>query len=1325
MANALLWTISVPTIAAQPTNQTVSPGATAIFSVTASGTAPLIYQWRFDGWNLNGQTNATLSLTNVQPVNAGSYQVVVANAFGSITSAVATLSLLGPPSITTQPQSRTNPAGTTAIFEVAATSLAPLSYQWSRNGVDLTNSASVGGVEWNQLVLLNVQAQDAGDYSVVVMNSVGAVTSQVAVLTVEGQAPVIFNEPQGGAVWGGQPWTLKVEAYGTEPMRYQWRCNGANLPAATNASLIVTGATSARLGDYAVVISNSVGSATSALASVKGYLWTELGASNLTWVSGSIGAARFYSPNGVAVDSGGNVYVADTGNNAIRKITPAGMVTTLTGMGYWWGSEDGGADTARFSSPCGIGIDGSGNVYVADLGNSTIRKITPDGIVTTLAGVADNRGSADGTSSNAQFYFPSGLAVGHNGNVYVADTVNSTIRQITPAGAVTTLAGLPNGWGSSDGTGTNALFAEPNGVAVDDSGILYVADTDNSTIRKVAPGGVVTTLAGQAGNPGSTDGSNHDALFNYPNGVAVDNSSNVYVADTLNSTIRRIMPDGSVMTLAGLAGCLGSADGTNSSAQFWKPSGIAVDDVGNVYVADTQNATIRKITPAGVVTTLAGSAGNIGFEDGSTWTNDTSIARDAGGAARTGAIADNQRVLLETTVGPGTLSFWWKVSSETNADWLRFSVNGTEWMRISGEVGWRRESLSLMDQTNVLSWEYAKNAFGSDGMDAGWVDQVTYVPGGFSPVITNASASACVWMGASTSLVVGAVGTPPLHYQWQLNGTNLPGATNAVLSLPNVQQADLGAYVVVVTNRYGTTNSGPAILAAMLNAELGTPNQSWGSLGNARWFGQSAESRDGAAARSGAISNSQQSQLSTVYMGPGLLTFWWKVSSQTNADFLRLYNNGLELLRISGEVGWQQRTVYVGGGSNVLTWEYAKDGALSVGQDAGWLDQVVYAPGGFAPVITTLPSTQVGTTGGQADFGVAAVGTPPLRYQWQCNGLDLPGATNVFLTVTNIQSANLGYYRVLVSNPYGLAVSSNAVLTEAWGTAAGSPFLAFTNGGSAAWFVEDWWTYLSLEALQSGVINTNQQTYVETTVQGPGTLSFRWMVSSEPTWNTLSFYSNGVRQARISGEVDWEQRSFHLPSGWQTLRWTYAKARPPASGSTAADAAWLEGVTFVSERAPVILTQPAGQIVYPGTNVVLTVTADGAPPLGYQWQFNGGNLPGATDSVLFLGNVGTNQTGNYRVVVSNTVSMVTSSNALLTVRGPFAPSIARGSTLRYLNGHFEFNVTGEPGQNLTIQVSTNLTDWDFLSVLTNQNGSVPFSEAVTNRGSRFYRVRQE
>lgn len=311
---------------------------------------------------------------------------------------------------------------------------------------------------------------------------------------------------------------------------------------------------------------------------------------------GTGSAARFNFPYSIAIDTAGNLFVADTYNFTIRKITSAGVVTTLAGSAGNSGSSNGTGSAALFNLPEGIAVDTAGNVFVADTFNSTIRKVTSAGVVTTLAGTAGSNGSTDGTGSAARFRFPYDITVDTAGNVYVTDTDNHTIRKITSAGVVTTLAGTAGSSGSTDGTGSAARFNFPSGISSDTAGNIYVADQVNNTIRKVTSAGVVTTLAGTAGSSGSADGTGSAARFNAPWDIAVDTAGNLFVADQGNNTIRKITTAGVVTTLAGSVGNSGSANGIGSSARFNSPSGIAVSTAGNIYVADRANHTIRSST---------------------------------------------------------------------------------------------------------------------------------------------------------------------------------------------------------------------------------------------------------------------------------------------------------------------------------------------------------------------------------------------------------------------------------------------------------------------------------------------------------------------------------------------------------------------------------------------------------------------------------------------------------------------------------------------------------------------------------------------------------
>jgi kumamolisin len=414
--------------------------------------------------------------------------------------------------------------------------------------------------------------------------------------------PVITAQPLSQSASPGQNATFSVTASGSAPLAYQWQRVPAgssiwgNLTdnqtyAGTNtASLTVSSVTTAMSGDsFQCGVSNNSGTVITAPPAIL-IVVDPLTITTLAGTAGSSGSvdgtgstARFNHPSDLVADGAGNVFVTDTANQTIRKITPAGVVSTLAGLAGSHGNVDGTGSAARFYSPTGITI-AAGTLYVADTDNNVIRKVTPDGAVTTLA---------------TGFNHPSDVTADGAGNLFVADTGSNTIRKIViSTGAVSLVAGLAGSSGSNDGTGSAARFFSPEGVAVDSSGNLYVADTNNQTIRKISSAGVVTTLAGLAGRSGSSDGAGTAARFQNPSDLVVDASGNLLVADMSNQTIRNITPAGLTGTVAGQAGVGGNADGTGSAARFLHPAGVAVDSAGNVYVADTDNQTIRMRTVA-------------------------------------------------------------------------------------------------------------------------------------------------------------------------------------------------------------------------------------------------------------------------------------------------------------------------------------------------------------------------------------------------------------------------------------------------------------------------------------------------------------------------------------------------------------------------------------------------------------------------------------------------------------------------------------------------------------------------------------------------------
>jgi sugar lactone lactonase YvrE len=383
--------------------------------------------------------------------------------------------------------------------------------------------------------------------------------------------------------------------------------------------------------------------------------------------NGPATSAQLTNPNGIAVDSADNLYIADTFNSRIRKVAN-GVITTVAGNGTQGFSGDNGPAThAELYAPWAVAVDSAGNIYIADTSNQRIRKVS-GGVITTVAGggaqVDDN-----GPATGAQLLSPYGVGVDSTGNLFIADTSNNRIRKVD-GGVITTVAGNGavgfGGFSGDNGAATSAQLYYPGGVAVDSAGSLYIADGANNRIRKVA-NGVITTLAG-TGTPGySGDGGPAtSAQLNAPSGVAVDSVGDVYIADTTNSRIRKVS-GGSITTVAGHGGNVygGDYNGPATSAQLYLPTGVAVDSVGNFYIVDTDNARIRKVSD-GVISTVAGN-GSYGFsgDNGpatSAQLQATGVAVDSAGNLY---IADNgnNRIrkvsggLITTVAGDGTQGF--------------------------------------------------------------------------------------------------------------------------------------------------------------------------------------------------------------------------------------------------------------------------------------------------------------------------------------------------------------------------------------------------------------------------------------------------------------------------------------------------------------------------------------------------------------------------------------------------------------------------------------------------------------------------------------------
>ncbi|HVM50454.1 MAG TPA: immunoglobulin domain-containing protein, partial [Candidatus Acidoferrum sp.] len=951
---------------------------------------------------------------------------------------------------------------------------------------------------------------------------------------------------------------------------------------------------------------------------------------------GTGGAAGFTNPWGVAADSSGNVYVADTDNHTIRMITAAGMVSTLAGAAGLSGTNNGTGSAARFNKPQGVAADNSGNLYVADTGNNTIRMIAPGGIVSTLAGAPGLSGSTDATGSNARFSEPEGIAVNGAGTlIYVADTWNHTIRQVTSAGVVTTFAGFPGNFGTNNATGTNAQFYQPQGVAVDALGNVYVGDTGNQAIRKITSAGLVTTLAGSMLNYGSGNGSGTGAQFWAPQGLALDSGNNLYVADSLNNTIRMITPGGVVSTFAGTAGTLGSADGTGTAARFWLPQSTAVDGLGNIYVADTANGTIRKIAAGAVVTTFAGSA-SVGSADaagtsarfywpagaaidnsGNTYVADTgnSTIRAVTSAGVASTLAGSAGSIGGGDGSPGNARF-------NTPQGVAVDTSGNTYVADTGNSTIRKIAGGAV---STLAGAAGTNGW-TDGTNTGAVfnrpqgiavgaSGTLYVADTWNHVIRKVTSAGVVTTLAGVAGYAGSTdgtspgdGTNTAHF-------NCPAGVAADAS-GNVYVADTGNHVIRKVTAAGavTTLAG---LAGVWGSADGTNNA-------ARFY---------------------QPQDITVDLNGNLY-----VADAGNQTIRMISPAGTNWV-VTTVAGLADVSGSSDGAGNVARFCYPAgiginpSGVLCVADLGNNTIRSATTSSNSTPSILTQPQPQTANQGQPAIFNVVAAGSAPLYYQWRFYGTNLDGATASSYTVGSAQTNNAGPYSVVVSNSLGTMTSSNALLTVIIPP-------AVTN------------------APQGLTINQGMDATFTVGASGTAPFTYQWLFDGATiSAATSSAYTRSNAQPTDAG--------------------SYAVIVTNSAGSVTSAPAILN-VNPVP-TPPGIGTPPQNQTVSQGSPASFNVTATGSTPFSYQWLFGTLPLAGATASSYSVASAQATNAGSYSVIVTNLYGSITSSAALLTVILPPLISTQPSNLLASVSNSVTFTVGLSQGTSPAYQWRENGT----------------------------------
>jgi sugar lactone lactonase YvrE len=488
------------------------------------------------------------------------------------------------------------------------------------------------------------------------------------------------------------------------------------------------------------------------------------------WTAGDIANSRLDSVMAMARDRGGSIYFVEAGPQIVQKISPDDSLATIAGSPYTSGSADGVGRDARFNSPQGIAVATDGTVYVADTGNATIRKITPDGTVTTFAGAAGQQGDFGGQGANARFRFPTSVVIDSNGNLFVVDSVNYKILKITSGGFVSTFAGSSFSNGSMgeplDGVGTAARFGYPNAIAIDANDNLYVSDSGWSLIRKITPGGVVTTIAGQKAVTAVTDGPFGVGTFYYPTGLDVEQDGSVIVTEKYAQVIRRVAPSGELTTVAGSVNDVGGVDGTDANVRFNHPNAILVEPSGNWVISDQWSYTLRRRMPvyAPVFTTQPQSVSTV-----------------QGSATTLNVIA---------TGIPAPTYQWMK-----------------DGVAIAGAT---TDELALSALTAGDSGTYTVAVTNIAGTTVSAGAAVTVIT---PPAFVSSPVAQTVRTGASAHFAAIVSSLATTTYQWQKNGVTIPGATDATYDIASVNPEDAGTYTIIATNVAGAVVSNAAQLS--------------------------------------------------------------------------------------------------------------------------------------------------------------------------------------------------------------------------------------------------------------------------------------------------------------------------------------------------------------------------------------------------------------------------------------------------------------------------------------------------------------------------------
>jgi sugar lactone lactonase YvrE len=1228
-----------PAIISQPQSLTITNGSPASFSVTVSGTTPLGCQWQMNGINLtdggeiSGSANTNLVLSAARMGDAGNYTVIITNAWGCVTSTVATLAVVSPPVITQTPASLIVGVGGAANFKVTASGTAPLGYQWRMNRMNLTDGGEISGSGTTNLVLSATALSDAGNYTVIITNAWGSITSRVATLTVV-FPPVITSQPQSLTVTNGSSAQFSVTASGVAPLNYQWQKNGMNLgnggtvSGSAAANLILSGTTTNDAGNYLVIVTNAWGSATSSVAM-------------LTVVS----------PPVITQQPTNQVVVA--GSAASFNVTASGTAP----LGYQWQLDS-------------TNLTDGGELSGSDTTNLVLSATTTNDVGSYSVIITNAWGSVTSSVATLTVVFPP---------VITSQPQSQTVLVGSPAALNVTVSGtaplnfqwLKNGLPLSNGSELTGL-ASPNLVF----NATTIGDMGSYTI-------VVTNTWGSV-------------------------TSSVAILTVISPPVIAQQPTNQVVIVGSPASFNVTAWGTAPLEYQWQVNGTNLTDGGEISGSTTTNLVLSDVSTNDVGSYTVIITNNFGSVTSSVATLTVVFPP---------AITSQPQNLTVPIGNPAAFNVTVSGTTPLGCQWQKNGMPLTDGGEISGSA---TTGLVFSGTTIGDAGNYAIVVTNAWGSTTSTVAILTVIS---APVIAQQPTNQIVVVGGAASFSVTALGTGPLEYQWQINGTNLTdggelsGSTTTNLVLSDVTTNDVGNYTVIITNAWGSVTSSVAALTVAFPPVITSQPQSV------------------------TVVNDSSTGFSVSVSGTAPLEYQWQKDGVDLANGGELSGSVTTnvLLSITTNIIMSATTNLV---LNAATLADAGNYTIIITNAWGSVtSHVATLTVVFPPAITSQPQSLTVTNGGPAGFSVTVSGTAPLGCQWQMDGMNLTdggeisGSTSTNLVLSATSTNNTGNYTVIVTNAWGSVTSSVVTLAVGFPPVIASQpqSLTVTNSGAASFSVTVsgtaplgcQWQKNGLDLADGGEISgsattnlvlssatisdSGNYTVIITNAWGSITSSvvtlavgFPPMITSQPQSLTVTNSSPAGFRVAVSGTApltyQWQKNGLNLADGGKLSgsattnlelsatstnnAGTYAVIVANAWGSVTSSVA-----TLVVLSPPMIEQQPTNQTVAVGSSASFTVTASGVPPVGYQWNFDGTNITGATNTSLVLSNVQPSQQGVYTVLVTNSLGSVLSSNAVLTVT-PDHFSWGQIASTRFVNTPFSVTIQA---QNATNGIFTNFT----------------------------------